>query len=325
MTLDISRDHVLGLLRDMIRIRRLEEKSAELYAKQKIRGFLHLYIGEEAVGVGAMHALREDDNVVATYREHGQALLRGIPAGEIMAEMYGKANGCSGGRGGSMHLFSAKRRFYGGHAIVGGGLPIAVGLALADKLKGESRVTACFFGDGATDEGEFHESLNLAALWKLPVLFLCENNQYAMGTSLDRHVSDRNIADNPPAYGVPADSVNGMDVVAVERAVHNEAELVRETSEPRFLELRTYRFRAHSMYDAELYRTKEEVEKHKKDDPIEGLQERALGEGVITQADIDAIEADAEKEVAEAVEFAEAGDWEPVEDLTRHTYARDLS
>ena len=325
MTLDISRDHVLGLLRDMIRIRRLEEKSAELYAKQKIRGFLHLYIGEEAVGVGAMHALREDDNVVATYREHGQALLRGIPAGEIMAEMYGKANGCSGGRGGSMHLFSAKRRFYGGHAIVGGGLPIAVGLALADKLKGESRVTACFFGDGATDEGEFHESLNLAALWKLPVLFLCENNQYAMGTSLERHVSDRNIADNPPAYGVPADSVNGMDVVAVERAVHNEAELVRETGEPRFLELRTYRFRAHSMYDAELYRTKEEVEKHKKDDPIEGLEERALGEGVITQADIDAIEADAEKEVAEAVEFAEAGHWEPVEDLTRHTYARDLS
>ena len=325
MTLDISRDHVLELLRDMIRIRRLEEKSAELYAKQKIRGFLHLYIGEEAVGVGAMHALREDDNLVATYREHGQALLRGIPAGEIMAEMYGKATGCSGGRGGSMHLFSEKRRFYGGHAIVGGGLPIAVGLALADKMKGESRVTACFFGDGATDEGEFHESLNLAALWKLPVLFLCENNQYAMGTSLDRHVSDRNIADNPPAYGVPADSVNGMDVVAVERAVHNEAELVRETSEPRFIELRTYRFRAHSMYDAELYRTKEEVEKHKKDDPIEGLEERALGEGVITQADIDAIEADAEKEVAEAVEFAEAGDWEPVEGLTRHTYARDLS
>ena len=234
--LDISRDHALDLLRDMIRIRRLEEKSAELYAKQKIRGFLHLYIGEEAVGVGAMHALREDDNIVATYREHGHALVRGIPAGEIMAEMYGKANGCSGGRGGSMHLFSADRRFYGGHAIVGGGMPIAVGLALADKMKGESRVTACFFGDGATDEGEFHESLNLAALWKLPVLFLCENNEYAMGTALERHVSDRDIANNPPAYGVPADSVNGMDVVAVERAVHNEAELVRETSQPRFLE-----------------------------------------------------------------------------------------
>jgi pyruvate dehydrogenase E1 component alpha subunit len=325
LTLDISRDHALELLRDMIRIRRLEEKSAELYSKEKIRGFLHLYIGEEAVGVGAMHALREDDNVVATYREHGHALLRGIPAGEIMAEMYGKANGCSGGRGGSMHLFCASRRFYGGHAIVGGGLPIAVGLALADKMKGEARVTACFFGDGATDEGEFHESLNLAALWKLPVLFLCENNEYAMGTALTRHVSDQNIVNNPPAYGIPADSVNGMDVVAVERAVHNEAELVRETSEPRFLELRTYRFRAHSMYDAELYRTKEEVEEHKKDDPIKALEKRLLDEHLLTQAEIDAIEDAAADEIAEAIEFAEGGDWEPVEEITRHTYARDLS
>jgi pyruvate dehydrogenase E1 component beta subunit/2-oxoisovalerate dehydrogenase E1 component len=323
--LDISRDHALGLLRDMIRIRRLEEKSAELYSSEKIRGFLHLYIGEEAVGVGAMHALREDDNIVATYREHGQALVRGIPAGEIMAEMYGKANGCSGGRGGSMHLFSAERNFYGGHAIVGGGLPIAVGLALADKMQGKSRVTACFFGDGATDEGEFHESLNLAALWQLPVLFLCENNEYAMGTALSRHVSDEDIANNPPAYGVPADSVNGMDVVAVERAVHNEAELVRETSKPRFLELRTYRFRAHSMYDAELYRSKEEVEERRKDDPIEGFQRRLLEESLITRADIDAIEDAAAKEIAEAVEFAEQGEWEPIETIARHTYARDLS
>jgi pyruvate dehydrogenase E1 component alpha subunit len=325
LTLDISRDHALELLRDMIRIRRLEEKSAELYSKQKIRGFLHLCIGQEAVGVGAVHALREDDNIVATYREHGQALVRGIPAGEIMAEMYGKANGCSGGRGGSMHLFSAKRRFYGGHAIVGGGLPIAVGLALADKMKGESRVTACFFGDGATDEGEFHESLNLAALWKLPVLFLCENNEYAMGTALYRHVSDQDIANNPPAYGVPADSVNGMDVVAVNRAVHNEAELVRETGQPRFLELKTYRFRAHSMYDAELYRSKEEVEEHKKQDPIEVFRARALNDGLVTQADVDAIEAAAAKEIDAAVEFAEQGEWEPVEDIARHTYARNLS
>ena len=323
--MDISRDHALELLRDMIRIRRLEEKSAELYSKEKIRGFLHLYIGEEAVGVGAMHALRKDDNVVATYREHGHALIRGVPAGEIVAEMYGKANGCSGGRGGSMHLFSAKRNFYGGHAIVGGGLPIAVGLALADKMQGRSRVTACFFGDGATDEGEFHESLNLAALWKLPVLFLCENNEYAMGTALWRRVSDKDIANNPPAYGVPADSVNGMDVVAVERAVHNETELVRETSRPRFLELRTYRFRAHSMYDAELYRSKEEVEERKKDDPIQDFQRRLLEESMITQSEIDALEAAAAKEVADAIEFAEQGDWEPVEDITRHTYARNLS
>ena len=309
----------------MTRIRRLEEKAAELYSKQKIRGFLHLYIGEEAVGVGAMRALREDDNVVATYREHGHALVRGIPAGEIMAEMYGKANGCSGGRGGSMHLFSVDRGFFGGHAIVGGGLPIAVGLALADKMKGISRVTACFFGDGATDEGEFHESLNLAALWKLPVLFLCENNQYAMGTALDRHVSDRDIANNPPAYGVHSETVNGMDVVAVERVVHNAAESVRETGEPRFVELLTYRFRAHSMYDAELYRSKKEVEDWKKLDPIELLKDRALTAGLITEGDIEKIEEDVAEEIEQAVEFAEQGEWESIDDLARHVYARDVS
>lgn len=325
MSLDIQRDHALDLLLQMLRIRRLEEKSAELYSKQKIRGFLHLYIGEEAVGVGAILAIRDDDNVVATYREHGHALVRGIPAGEIMAEMYGKANGCSGGRGGSMHLFSVDRDFYGGHAIVGGGLPIAVGLALADKMKGESRVTACFFGDGATDEGEFHESLNLAALWKLPVLFLCENNRYAMGTALERHVSDHDIVNNALAYGIHSESVNGMDVVAVERVVHNAAESVRETGEPRFVELRTYRFRAHSMYDAELYRSKAEVEEWKKLDPIEQLTDRALTEGLITEADIEAIERDVAGEIEEAVEFAEQGEWESIDDLARHVYARDVS
>ena len=325
MSLDISRDHALDRLLQMTRIRRLEEKAAELYSKQKIRGFLHLYIGEEAVGVGAMRALREDDNVVATYREHGHALVRGIPAGEIMAEMYGKANGCSGGRGGSMHLFSVDHGFFGGHAIVGGGLPIAVGLALADKMKGISRVTACFFGDGATDEGEFHESLNLAALWKLPVLFLCENNQYAMGTALDRHVSDRDIANNPPAYGVHSETVNGMDVVAVERVVHNAAESVRETGEPRFVELLTYRFRAHSMYDAELYRSKKEVEDWKKLDPIELLKDRALTAGLITEGDIEKIEEDVAEEIEQAVEFAEQGEWESIDDLARHVYARDVS
>jgi pyruvate dehydrogenase E1 component alpha subunit len=325
LSLEISRDHALDLLLQMLRIRRLEEKSAELYSQEKIRGFLHLYIGEEAVGVGAMRALRNDDNVVATYREHGHALVRGIPAGEIMAEMYGKANGCSGGRGGSMHLFSVDRRFYGGHAIVGGGLPIAVGLALAEKMKGEPRVTACFFGDGATDEGEFHESLNLAALWKLPVLFLCENNRYAMGTAIERHVSDRDIANNPPAYGIHAETVDGMDVVAVERVVHNAAESVRETGEPRFVELLTYRFRAHSMYDAELYRDKEEVEEWKTHDPITRLQVRAIEEGLLTEADIEAIQERVTEEIEAAIDFAEQGEWESIEDLARHTYAKDVS
>ena len=188
-----TREHALELLRGMLRIRRFEERAAELYTRGKIHGFLHLYIGEEAIAVGAMRALTPDDAIVATYREHGQALARGIPAGALMAEMYGKANGCSRGRGGSMHFFDVARRFYGGHAIVGGGLPIAVGLALADHLQGRRRVTACFFGDGAVGEGEFHESLNLAALWKLPLLFLCENNLYAMGTALARHQAQTRI------------------------------------------------------------------------------------------------------------------------------------
>ncbi|HEX4994220.1 MAG TPA: thiamine pyrophosphate-dependent enzyme, partial [Methylomirabilota bacterium] len=202
---DIDRAHALGLLRQMLLIRRFEEKAAELYSVGKIRGFLHLYIGEEAVAVGTMQALTPADGIVATYREHGQALARGIPAGSLMAEMYGKANGCSRGRGGSMHFFDVSRRFYGGHAIVGGGLPVAVGLALADKLKALARVTACFFGDGAVAEGEFHESLNLAALWKLPVLFLCENNLYAMGTAVARHQSQPDIRRKADAYGIASD------------------------------------------------------------------------------------------------------------------------
>jgi TPP-dependent pyruvate/acetoin dehydrogenase alpha subunit len=222
-----ERAHALDLLRGMVLIRRFEEKAAEIYTLGKIRGFLHLYIGEEAVAVGAMQALGPEDNIVATYREHGQALARGIPAGPLMAEMYGKANGCSRGRGGSMHFFDVGRRFFGGHAIVGGGLPVAAGLALADKLQSRPAITACFFGDGAVDEGEFHESLNLAALWKLPVLFLCENNLYAMGTALQRHQSQIDIRLKAAAYAVASDAVDGMDVLAVEAATRRAAEAVR--------------------------------------------------------------------------------------------------
>ena len=263
MTVPVDRDHALALLRQMVLIRRFEEKSAELYTRGKIRGFLHLYIGEEAVAVGAMQALTPEDAIVATYREHGQALARGIPAGALMAEMYGKANGVSRGRGGSMHFFDVSRRFFGGHAIVGGGLPIAVGLALADKLQARRRVTACFFGDGAVAEGEFHESLNLAALWKLPVLFLCENNLYAMGTALARHQSQTDIRLKAQSYAMEADAVDGMDVLAVETATRRAAERVRGGAGPLFIELRTYRFRAHSTADPELYRGKDEVEQWK--------------------------------------------------------------
>lgn len=249
----------LRLLADMLRIRRMEEKCAELYGAGKIRGFLHLYIGEEACATGAMHALAEEDRVVATYREHGHALLRGVPMDAIMAEMFGKASGCSRGRGGSMHLFDVSRHFYGGNAIVGGGLPLAAGLALADKLQGESRVTACFFGEGAIAEGAFHESMNLAALWALPVLFCCENNLYAMGTALSRSESQTDLCAKVASYNMDSFRADGMDVRAVFETVSRAAKQVRESGRPAFVELQTYRFRAHSMFDPELYRDKAEA------------------------------------------------------------------
>jgi pyruvate dehydrogenase E1 component alpha subunit len=316
-----SREHGLGLLRDMVRIRRFEEKCAELYGQGKIRGFLHLYIGEEAVAVGALRALGPEDDVVATYREHGQALVRGIPASAVMAEMYGKATGCSRGRGGSMHLFDAGRRFYGGNAIVAGGLPLAVGLALAHKLRGERRLAACFFGDGAIAEGEFHESLNLAALWRLPVLFLCENNLYAMGTALERHQAQLDLTLKAKGYAVAAASVDGMDVLAVEAAARRAAAHVRSGEGPFLLEARTYRFRAHSAYDPELYRAKEEVERWKKRDPIPALEARLRQWDQLRREDLDRIEAEVAKEIEEAVAFAEASPWEPVEDLLKDVEA----
>jgi pyruvate dehydrogenase E1 component alpha subunit len=318
---DAEREHALHLLRELIRIRRFEEKSAELYSAGKIRGFLHLYIGEEAVAVGVMQALEPDDAVVATYREHGHALARGVSAESVMAEMYGKAEGCSRGRGGSMHLFDAERRFYGGHAIVGGGLPVAVGLALADKLRGLPRVTACFFGEGAVAEGEFHESVNLAALWKLPVLFCCENNLYAMGTALERSEAETDLCVKAASYELPAWPVDGMNVLAVEDAARRAALAVRSGVGPMFLELRTYRFRAHSMFDPQLYRDKEEVERWKERGPIKMLSSRLRERGLLDDAALDAIERDAADEVARAVAFAEAGTLEPLEQLTRYVYS----
>jgi TPP-dependent pyruvate/acetoin dehydrogenase alpha subunit len=225
--LHLNRDHALHLLREMLRIRRFEERCAELYTEEKVRGFLHLYIGEEAIAVGVMQCLTPEDAVVATYREHGHALARGMPMTTMMAEMYGKREGCSRGRGGSMHLFDAATRFYGGNAIVGGLLPLAVGLALADKMQGRQRVTACFFGEGAAAEGEFHESLNLAALWQLPVLFVCENNLYAMGTALERSESETHIFRKAQSYRIESESVDGMDVLAVEIAARRATAAIR--------------------------------------------------------------------------------------------------
>jgi TPP-dependent pyruvate/acetoin dehydrogenase alpha subunit len=294
----LQHEHALELLREMVRIRRFEEKAAEMYSLGKIRGFLHLYIGEEAVAVGAMQALTPEDNIVATYREHGQALARGIPARVLMAEMYGKATGCSRGHGGSMHFFDKSRRFYGGYAIVG--------------------------GDGAVAEGEFHESLNLAALWKLPVLFLCENNLYAMGTALAMHQSQIDISMKARAYAMPADAVDGMDVLAVEKATGAAVERVRESQHPFLLELRTYRFRAHSMADPDLYRTKAEIEQWKTRDPIATLREQIQLAGQLEEDDADDIESEVTAEIADAVAFAENSPWEPVSDLTRDVYTTTM-
>lgn len=313
------------LLHQMIRIRRFEEKCAELYQSLKIRGFLHLCIGEEAVSVGVVEALQEQDALVATYREHGQALARGISMDSVMAEMYGKVEGCSRGRGGSMHLFDAKTRFYGGNAIVGGGLPIAVGLALADRMRGTSAVTCCFFGDGAVAEGEFHESLNLAALWKLPVLFVCENNLYAMGTALSLTQSVTDLVSKVAGYGVNRSSVDGMDVLAVEAASRRAVESIRAGEGPYFLECQTYRFKPHSMFDAGLYRDKEEVEEWKKRDPIKSLIDQLHRDDQLDDQDLKDLEDQVDREVEQAVEFAEAGAWEPLEDLTRFVTADRIS
>ena len=320
-TAPAEQTHALGLLRDMWRIRRFEERCAELYSAGKIRGFLHLYIGEEAVATGAMRALTPDDAVVATYREHGHALARGLSANAVMAEMYGKQEGSSRGRGGSMHIFDAEARFYGGNAIVGGGLPVAVGLALSDALMGRPRVTACVFGDGAVAEGEFHEALNLAALWKLPVLFLCENNLYAMGTKIERALAVVDLPLKARACGVTADTVDGMDVEAVEAAACRLVSEIRNGGGPRFLECRTYRFRAHSMFDAELYRDKAEVAAWKTRDPITTFATSLTTRGVIDAAQAAETEAEATREVDTAVAFAEAGTWESVETLTRDVYS----
>jgi pyruvate dehydrogenase E1 component alpha subunit len=315
-----TRERGLELLRAMLRIRRFEEKCIELYSAGKIRGFLHLYIGEEAVAVGAMRALAPRDGVVATYREHGHALARGIGMGPLLAEMYGKVEGCCRGRGGSMHIFDAAARFYGGNAIVGGGLPLAVGLALAGKLAGRDEVTACFFGEGAVAEGEFHEAMNLAALWRLPVLFLCENNLYAMGTALARSESQIELTRKAASYDVPAVRIDGMDVMAVETATTDAVAAIRAGGGPRFIEFATYRFRAHSMFDAELYRDKAEVERWKEHGPLVTLTTSLRSAGSLEDRDLAAVEAVVAREVEAAVAFAEAGTFEPTTSLTTDVY-----
>lgn len=310
----------VALYEQMLLIRRFEERCVELYGAGKIRGFLHLYDGEEAVAVGVMRALQADDAVVATYREHGQALARGLPPGEVMAELFGKREGSSGGRGGSMHIFDAKRRFFGGNAIVGGGIPVAVGLALADKMLGRARVTVCFFGEGAVAEGEFHESLNLASVWRLPVVFVCENNLYAMGSALNGDEAETDIAAKARSYQMAGERVDGMDLMATLAAARRAVATARKGA-PCLLEMRTYRFRAHSMFDAQSYRDKAEVERWRERDPLLLFAARARELGVLDDEAVRAAEARVTKTVDEAVAFAEAGTWEPVAELLRHVTA----
>ena len=309
------------MLHQMMRIRQMEEKAYELYTQEKIRGFLHLYDGEEAVAVGVIENLTDDDSIVATYREHGHALIRGVPMEKIMAEMYGKQEGCSGGRGGSMHLYDKDTNFFGGSAIVGNGLPMAVGVAFAYKKQKKEAVACCFFGEGAVDEGEFHESMNLASLWDLPVLFVCENNLYSMGMPFQLAEAETDLVAKSESYNIKGASVDGMDVMAVREATKKALNYIRKEQKPYFLECKTYRYRAHSMFDPERYRKKSEVKAWKKRDPIETFSEKLRKEKVLNNADWKKLNEQAAEEVEAAVRFAEEGTLEPIENLTKHVYS----
>jgi len=317
----ISAETGLHFLYQMKLIRRFEEKAAEQYTKAKIRGFLHLYIGEEAVAVGVIQALNANDVILSTYREHGHALARGISPKAIMAEMFGKREGCSMGRGGSMHLFDKSKNFYGGNAIVAGHLPMSVGMALAFKKQQKNQISCCFFGEGAAAEGEFHESMNLAALWNVPVLFVCENNLYAMGTAIRFTHSMQELEKKGTAYGIESKAVDGMDLMAVWNAANEATELIRKTGKPYLLVCNTFRFRAHSMFDAELYREKTEVEEWKKRDPIPVFEKYLSEQQLINESDIKTLNEQIELEIQQAVDFAEAGTLEPVEELTHFVYS----
>jgi len=316
-------DH-LRLLHNMLRIRRMEELCAELYTQEKIRGFLHLYIGEEAVVTGVMSLLRPQDNVMATYREHGHALLKGVSAKLIMAEMFGKVEGCSKGRGGSMHLISAANRFFGGSAIVAAGIPQATGLAFAAQRLNEDRQTVCFFGEGATAEGAFHETMNMAALWKIPILFCCENNLYAMGTALSRSQSQQEMAKKAESYNMAALAVDGMNIFDVIEKTQAALEFIKREQKPYFLEFKTYRFRPHSMFDPELYRNKEEVQKWKERCPIDFLRKHLISRDGLSEDVLKKLDKEVEQEMQDAISFAENGTLEPVENLEKNIYENDL-
>jgi pyruvate dehydrogenase E1 component alpha subunit len=308
------------ILAKMMLIRRFEERAGEMYAKAKIGGFLHLCIGEEAAIVGATNALEETDYLMSTYREHGQAIARGTPPEAVMAELFGKKDGCSGGRGGSMHLFDYERRFLGGYGIVGGNLPLAAGVALAADYRDSGDVMLCMFGDGATNQGTFGETMNLAALWKLPVVFMVINNQFGMGTSLERHSAVTDLSKKAEGFGVPGSQCDGMDVLDTEAVIAEAVRCAREERKPQLVEAVTYRFRGHSMADPEEYRTKEEVEEWRKRDPIESFGKRLMDEGVVSDGDLAKLDEQAIATVDDAVRFADKSPFPDLDSLYDHVY-----
>ena len=316
----MKKQDYLDLYRQMVLIRRVEERAAELYQEGKIGGFLHLYIGQEAVSTGLVAARQPQDRMITAYRDHGLAINVGIEAKTVMAELLGKATGMSKGKGGSMHMASVEKNFWGGHAIVGAHLPIAAGLALGDQYAGTDGVTVCMFGDGATNIGFFHEGLNLSKVWKLPVLWVCENNQYGMGTTIERASAVSEIRQKAEGYGIPNERVDGMDVLKVKEAAEKALEHIRSGEGPYFLEIITYRFRGHSMGDPERYREADEVKRWQENDPIGILYNYLVENKKATQKELDKIVEEVEQEVAEAVEYAESSPNPAPEDLLKDIY-----
>ncbi|MEX0779915.1 MAG: pyruvate dehydrogenase (acetyl-transferring) E1 component subunit alpha [Balneolales bacterium] len=321
-SLGIKEDELLGLYECMYRQRRFEERAAQMYQKGKFGGFLHLYIGQEALSSGLNYALNDDDDIITAYRDHGMGLARGISAKAGMAELFGKASGCSNGKGGSMHFFDVKNHFWGGHAIVGAHVPLGGGIALANKMRNEEKVTVCLFGDGAVDQGSLNESLNLAQLWKLPVIYVIENNGYSMGTAVQRH-SAGELVDRALPYGMKHDVISGMDLLTVIDKFRDVAEEVRKDSMPWLIEVRTYRYRGHSMSDPANYRSKEELQEFKSYDPIERLKTYILERDLFDEKKLDEINGNIDEEILEAIDFAENSDFPDDEELYKHIYADD--
>jgi len=321
-SLGLSNDQLADMYAQMYLQRRFEERAMQQYQKGKFGGFLHLYIGQEAVSTGTVFALQNNDDIITAYRDHGWGLCRGISAKSGMAELFGKATGCSKGKGGSMHFANVKEHFWGGYGIVGGHIPIASGLAFANKYQANGRISTCFFGDGAVDQGSLHETLNLAQLWKLPAIFVVENNGYSMGTAAKRHTVTE-IVDRAKGYGMKSAVINGMDVFSVYEKMKEIADDVRENSEPWFVEIRTYRYRGHSMSDPQKYRTKQELEEFQSIDPIERLKAYILKEGIRSEAELKAVEDDIEQEVLDAVTFADESPFPEDSELYEDMFVED--